>query len=174
MYTKDASVSGLLIYFGLLLADVPMPTGNWLAAGSQWFISGYILLAFGCCLGIHFLISTTEFGRRILYKTGHWVSANVGSIVLLLMTILYLPMATSIFAVFACAPVTCSANQEFTRNFNLKPGLDFVGLLESINYVSNSSTCSSCNLAPTCYIASQLCPGETDIRLVRLFWWRFT
>jgi hypothetical protein len=159
-----------------------MPTTNWIASGSQWFIFGYILIICGAWLGIYFLISLSERGRRTLYKIGHWVSANVGSIILLIMTILYLPMATSIFAVFACSPVTCPTTQEFSRNFNLKPGLDFVGLLESINYVSNSTTCSSCNFPPTCAIASRLCPGETDIRLVLnqrnemqiLFSWQYT
>ena len=116
---KNGFISSAMLYFGILLVPLNTPgTTNWLVTSNEFSGLGYFLLVFGSLIGVHFLLSFIKSGREFLFKSGRWFSSNVGSIILFLMTILYIPLSNSIFKIFACSEQTCSSGYELTRDYD--------------------------------------------------------
>jgi hypothetical protein len=121
---KNCFISAVLLYFGIMLVPLNPPgTPNWLVTSDRFAGVGYFLIVFGSMIGCHFLLSLIKSGRVFLFDSGRWMSANVGSIILFLMTILYIPLSNSIFKVFACSQKTCSVGYEFVRNYEASTDL---------------------------------------------------
>ena len=121
---KNGFIASCLLYLGVLLADFPTPgTSNWVVDGDEYAGIGYFFLVFGSFIGIHFFLSLSHSGRKFLHTSGRWFSSNIGSLILFLMTILYIPLTNSIFKVFACAEQTCNSGFELVRNFDIPTDL---------------------------------------------------
>lgn len=121
---KNALISACLLYFGVLLVPLSTPgTSNWLVSTDQYAGIGYFFLVFGSMIGIHFFLSLIQPGRKFLFKSGRWFGSNIGSIILFFMTLLYIPLTTSIFKIFACSEQACSSGYELVRNYDIPTDL---------------------------------------------------
>jgi hypothetical protein len=131
---KNSFISAVLLYFGIMLVPLNPPgTPNWLVTSDRFAGVGYFLMVFGSMIGCHFLLSLIKPGRKFLFESGRWMSSNVGSIILFLMTILYIPLSNSIFKVFACSQKTCSTGYEFVRDYDASTDLSNLNQMLTLN-----------------------------------------
>ncbi|EGF77419.1 hypothetical protein BATDEDRAFT_91788 [Batrachochytrium dendrobatidis JAM81] len=94
----------------------------------------------------------SEDGRIILHKVKAFSMFNMGTLVFLLLSAVYIPISTSLLTVFGCTVQTCSA--------------DVASLASDLTASANTTACVKCSFNTTmCPIASSLCPGDTDLRL---------
>ncbi|KAJ3274667.1 hypothetical protein HK104_004037, partial [Borealophlyctis nickersoniae] len=171
---RNCIVAAGLLYFGLLLAKLSPLSTNWLAkqmyaepetsSNGLAVIFGGIMVAMGCILGLNFLLGLCMPGRKFLRSLSLFVRARVVTIILIIIAIMYIPMTTTLFRAYDCSRMTCSAGQEFVV---YPVSLDFTTLAAGFTRnASQSSACVSCDFnSSTCAIASQLCPGDSGLRL---------
>lgn len=131
-------------------------------------IVGSLLLTFGSILFYNWFSNLFRFGRVFNTTLNKFFRENFLKIILLFLSLLYIPITNSIFSSFNCEKKTCSAGYEF-------PVTELTFSVDSIESSFtraniNSTTCYSCGFdLSTCPIADSLCPEVSDDRLVSDF-----
>ncbi|OAJ37883.1 hypothetical protein BDEG_21855 [Batrachochytrium dendrobatidis JEL423] len=124
---------------------------------------GIALMSFALLLLIYTITVCFQKGRIILHKVKAFSMFNMGTLVFLLLSAVYIPISTSLLTVFGCTVQTCSAGSEFVVH---SIALDVASLASDLTASANTTACVKCSFNTTmCPIASSLCPGDTDLRL---------
>lgn len=114
----------------------------------------------------NFLMNTFRGGRKFNTIINSFVRKNVIKINLFLLTLLYIPITTSILNAGNCAEVQCPSGTEFPpRSFIVRDVKSFAYSFSAAG-LNSSMACDSCRFDNTCPIADKLCPSVADLRLV--------
>ena len=132
-------------------------------------VVGGLLLVLGSFLFYNWISNLFRYGRIFNTKMNTYFRENFLKIILLLLSLLYIPITNSLFSSLNCEWKRCEAGTEFPVSdisFNLQ---SIQKSFSRLNAVENA-TCSRCGFdALTCPIADMLCPETSDLRLVRDF-----
>ncbi|RKP17629.1 hypothetical protein ROZALSC1DRAFT_30593 [Rozella allomycis CSF55] len=123
------------------------------------------LIGFGSLLLINFMLNCHPKGRKYLTDLNFFWKKNVLKIALLLLSLSYIPISSSIFGMINCRLRQCSAGNEFYSH-SVAYSSDLSDI--SATFLAlNAPMCQSCNFTSDCSLATTtLCPGGSDYRLV--------
>eukprot|EP01028_Stygiella_incarcerata_P012939 TRINITY_DN807_c0_g1_i1.p1 TRINITY_DN807_c0_g1~~TRINITY_DN807_c0_g1_i1.p1 ORF type:complete len:868 (+),score=187.73 TRINITY_DN807_c0_g1_i1:100-2703(+) len=120
----------------------------------------WFLVVLGALVLIHFVLTLSKKGREKLFAMRLALRGNFLKLVLFLLTILYLPVITNVFDALFYVRVKCSEGHDFP-NRNIEKGLS------PHQHEEGQSICRTCSFIGTCNLMADVCPAETDYRLVR-------
>ena len=124
----------------------------WLAADRYvsftnfWLVMGYICLGFAAITLIWLIMGLTLCGRRIQWKLGQWCESAFLRVLLVTLSLAYIPIGSGVFLVFNCNTFSCP------DGFRLPDEGSAVMWNTTLNRF-----CTTCTPAP---FASQMCPMD--------------
>ncbi|KAJ1332796.1 hypothetical protein BSLG_008425 [Batrachochytrium salamandrivorans] len=109
-------------------------------------------------------VVTLDSGRVALHKANVFSLVNIGTFIILFLSLTYIPVSTSLLQVFGCTWQTCDSGSEFVVHSLSLDVSSFATELSTTTF--NGTACSTCSFnTSTCSIAASLCPGDRDYRL---------
>eukprot|EP00003_Mantamonas_plastica_P023445 TRINITY_DN4224_c0_g1_i3.p1 TRINITY_DN4224_c0_g1~~TRINITY_DN4224_c0_g1_i3.p1 ORF type:complete len:552 (-),score=179.29 TRINITY_DN4224_c0_g1_i3:74-1729(-) len=122
---------------------------------------GPVFLTFAAFLLIHLILSLSAGGRRLIWKITKAIGNNLVRVLILLMTILYIPVTNTIANAIQCEDITCPTGTQFVdKNSVFDQDVTFK--------VTAANVCQSCvfpnNDCPAT-LAAKVCPKTLDARL---------
>ncbi|KAH6589914.1 hypothetical protein BASA61_005456 [Batrachochytrium salamandrivorans] len=125
---------------------------------------GIVLISIGALILIYVSLGCFRKGRVALHKANVFSLVNIGTFIILFLSLTYIPVSTSLLQVFGCTWQTCDSGSEFVVHSLSLDVSSFATELSTTTF--NGTACSTCSFnTSTCSIAASLCPGDRDYRL---------
>ena len=125
-------------------------------------IAGIILMVVGIVLLFVFVLNLSQSGRRFLAKLVYAWNKNFLKLMLLVLSLIYIPVTNSILGLYNCQTVTCPNGTTFAPEFYTFA----MGNLPIDQFRRKTGEmCDSCQFNSSCPIADKLCKGGTDSRM---------
>eukprot|EP00759_Apiculatamorpha_spiralis_P035751 PhF_6_TR36320/c0_g1_i2/m.53130 len=151
------------IITGTFNVQVPgLDMGELSTQGNVIRVLGSVLLALGVAGLTYFLINVTECGRRATYNVSEFFRKHMLKLLLILISLSYIPTISYGINMFMCVEYTCPAGTKFNPFVQRAVG----------DFSTNSSLfCDPCVMSkvnnPCIYDQALLCPAFSDRRLVK-------